>query len=78
MIILDTNVISEVMLPSPSQMVLAWLRAVPLFELSTTINLAEIRYGLARLSFGRCRSELEARFDNYRVRVFDSRICCSR
>jgi predicted nucleic acid-binding protein len=75
MIILDTNVISEAMSPSPSPAVLAWLDAVPIFELATTtINVAEIRYGLARLPFGRRRSDLEARFNNYRARVFESRV----
>jgi len=75
MIILDTNVISEVMLPSPSPAVLAWLRGVPTFDLATTtICLAEIGYGLARLPFGRRRSEREALFNNYRAQVFEDRI----
>jgi len=75
MIILDTNVISEVMLPSPSPAVLAWLRGVPIFDLATTtVCLAEIGYGLARLPFGRRRSEREALFNNYRVQVFENRI----
>ncbi|HZK91708.1 MAG TPA: PIN domain-containing protein [Stellaceae bacterium] len=70
MIILDTNVISEVMLPSPSLVVLSWLRGVPIFELATTaICIAEIGYGLARLPFGRRRSEREARFNTYRAQV---------
>jgi predicted nucleic acid-binding protein len=47
MIILDTNVISEVMLPSPSEIVLAWLRDIPTYELATTtISVAEIGFGL--------------------------------
>jgi hypothetical protein len=63
MIVLDTNVISEVMSLAPSPAVLAWLRAVPIFDLgTTTISIAEIRYGVARLPIGRRRSELEARF----------------
>jgi len=75
MIILDTNVISEVMSLSPSPEVLAWLRAVPIFGLgTTTISIAEIRYGVARLPIGRRRSELEARFNNYRARIFDNRV----
>jgi predicted nucleic acid-binding protein len=75
MIILDTNVISEVMLPSPSPMVLSWLRSLPIFELATTtICIAEIGYGLARLPYGRRRSERAARFDSYRVQIFENRI----
>jgi len=75
MIVLDTNVISEVMSLAPSPVVLAWLRAVPIFDLgTTTISIAEIRYGVARLPIGRRRSELEARFNNYRARIFDDRV----
>jgi hypothetical protein len=75
MIILATNVISEVMLPSSSPVVLAWLRGVPIFELATTtICIAEIGYGLARLPFGRRRREREAQFNNYRALVFENRI----
>ena len=73
MIILDTNVISEVMLPSPSTTVLAWLRAMPISELATTtICLAEIGYGLARSPLG--RREREALFNRYRADVFENRI----
>jgi predicted nucleic acid-binding protein len=75
MIILDTNVISEIMLPSPSPLVLAWLRAMPIPELATTtICLAEIGYGLARLPSGRRRSEREGRFNSYSAQVFENRI----
>ncbi|HEX3884528.1 MAG TPA: type II toxin-antitoxin system VapC family toxin [Stellaceae bacterium] len=75
MIILDTNIISEVMRPEPSPSVLAWLRSMPLFELATaTICIAEIGYGLARLPYGRRRAQREAAFSNYRARVFEDRI----
>jgi toxin FitB len=75
MIILDTKVISEVMLPSPSAAVLAWLRAMPIGELATTtICLAEIGYGLARSPFGHRRRECEALFSRYRSEIFESRI----
>jgi predicted nucleic acid-binding protein len=75
MIILDTNVISEVMTPSPSLAVLAWLRAMPVFDLATTtICIAEIGYGLARLPFGRRRRQREALFNSYRAQVFENRI----
>jgi toxin FitB len=75
MIILDTNVISEAMRLSPSPAVLGWLRSTPVFELATTtINVAEIGYGLARLPVGRRRTQLEASFHNFIGRLFDSRI----
>jgi len=74
-IILDTNVISEMMRPSPASAVLTWLRARPLSDLATTsINIAEIRYGLARMSFGRRRSALETTFAALVSRIFGPRI----
>ena len=75
MIILDTNVISEVMRVSPDPAVLAWLRVQPVVELATTtITLAEIRYGLARLRFGRRRRDLETRFNSFVSRGLSDRV----
>ena len=75
MILLDTNVISEVMRPMPSPSVLRWLAAQPSNEVATTtINVAEIRYGLARLPFGQRRSGLEARFGSFIARGFANRV----
>ena len=75
MIILDTNVISEIMRPDPARSVLDWLDEQPITELATTtINLAEIRYGLARLRFGRRRTDLETRFDSFVGRGLASRV----
>jgi predicted nucleic acid-binding protein len=52
-----------------------WLRAQPISELATTaVNVAEIRYGLARLSFGRRRTELENTFANFVTRGFGNRV----
>jgi toxin FitB len=74
MIILDTNVISEVMRVSPDPAVLDWLRAQPLVGLATTtITLAEIRYGLARLRFGRRRRDLETKFNSFVSRGLSDR-----
>jgi predicted nucleic acid-binding protein len=59
MIVLDTNVVSELMRPEPASNVLAWLREQPGNDLCTTaITIAEIRYGIARLPAGRRRSAL--------------------
>lgn len=75
MIILDTNVISELMLATPQRIVLDWLNNQPLDELSTTtINVAEIRYGLARLPPGRRRSDLDMRFRAFAARGFANRV----
>jgi len=57
-IIVDTNVASELMKPSPASAVHDWVRARGGRELYTTsITLAEIRYGIERLPDGR-RKEL--------------------
>ncbi len=54
MIIVDTNVVSELMRPDPEPVVANWLRTQAREELYTTaITLAEIRYGLERLPEGR-------------------------
>jgi len=75
MIILDTNVISELMRAIPDPAVVGWLAAQPLPELATTtINLAEIRHGLARLPFGRRRRDLEMKFNSFALRGFANRI----
>jgi hypothetical protein len=75
MIILDTNVISEAMLPSPSPTVMNWLDARPALDLATTtISVAEIGFGLARLPFGRRRTERERLFNSFIARALGVRI----
>lgn len=60
MIIVDTNVVSELMRASPSAAVISWLRQQKRGSLMTTaITIAEIRYGLARLPAGRRTSRLQ-------------------
>jgi toxin FitB len=59
MIVLDTNVVSELMRPSPAEVVLAWLRQRDSAELFTTaITVAEVRYGIARLPDGQRKDDL--------------------
>jgi toxin FitB len=58
-IIVDTNVVSELMRPSPSPQVRDWVSAQAPGELCTTaITVAEIRYGLERLADGRRKQSL--------------------
>jgi toxin FitB len=58
-IILDTNVVSELMRPQPAPQVADWVRSRDRRELRTTsITLAEIRYGIARLPNGRRKQVL--------------------
>ncbi len=64
MIILDTNVLSELMRPEPAPRVATWVRDRDRRELRTTaITLAEVRYGMARLPDGRRKQVLLAAAD---------------
>lgn len=59
MIVLDTNVLSELTRPAPEPDVVAWMDAQPVSELVTTaVTAAEMRYGVARLPDGRRRRQL--------------------
>jgi toxin FitB len=59
MIVLDTNVISELMRIEPSASVLRWMAAQTTTALfTTTLTQAEVFYGLALLSEGRRRDAL--------------------
>jgi len=60
-IVLDTNVISEMMRPTPNPTVATWLSAQPASSLfTTTVNQAEILYGLKLMPSTRRRSLLQA------------------
>lgn len=59
MIVLDTNVVSELMRARPAPQVAAWVRGRDRRELRmTSITLAEIRFGIARLPDGRRKQVL--------------------
>ncbi|MGB0111102.1 MAG: type II toxin-antitoxin system VapC family toxin [Terriglobales bacterium] len=61
MIILDTNVLSELMRPNPSPRVVTWVAKQPAAELVTTsITEAEIFYGIELLTKGKRREGLLA------------------
>lgn len=80
MIILDTNVISELARINPEPNVVTWLDSLPAAEMATTaITAAELLYGVARLPDGRRRAALAETIealinDDFRGRVepFDS------
>jgi len=64
MIVADTNVVSELMRPSPSPALRNWLSERAAGELYTTaITVAEIRYGLERLAEGRRKDRMRAAAD---------------
>jgi predicted nucleic acid-binding protein len=61
MIVLDTNIISEVIKPDPSAEVTGWLaRERPSNIFTTAITQAELLYGIELMPRGRRRSALEA------------------
>lgn len=62
--LLDTNVVSELMRPTPDAKVRAWLGGLGATPLATSaVTIAEIVFGLARLPEGKRRSDLMERFD---------------
>lgn len=75
MILLDTNVLSELMRPAPDPAVERWLAAQPDASLFiSAITEAELRYGAALLSSGKRRSALTAEIDGMLEEDFDGRI----
>lgn len=61
MIVLDTNVLSELLRHSPSASVVAWLKRWPRTSLFTTsITQAEIMFGIRCIAPGRRRDALHA------------------
>lgn len=59
MILLDTNVVSEIMRPAPDERVGAWVSAEPTISLFTTaITEAEIFKGIEIMASGKKRREL--------------------
>ena len=60
MIVLDTNVVSELMRNEPAAAVLTWLQRNSGNNLyTTTVTVAEVRYDVARLPEGRRRESLQ-------------------
>jgi predicted nucleic acid-binding protein len=75
MIVLDTNVLSEVIAPQPSARVLAWMLREPPFRLYTTsISEAELLYGVELLPNGRRQSALHVAIVKMLAEDFADRI----
>ncbi len=75
MIILDTNVLSELMRPQPSPRVASWVAKQPSTELFTTsITEAEIFYGIELLNGGKRREGLLAAAEAMFAEDFAGRI----
>jgi hypothetical protein len=72
-IVVDTNVLSELMRPSPDAGVIAWARAVPRRSFATTaVAEAELRAGLARLPPGSRKDALTAGLEAVLARIGDA------
>lgn len=75
MIVLDTNVVSEIWRPTPHEGVIAWLDAQPSdTTFLCTPVLAELRYGLELLHASARRERLRAQIDTIENEVFRDRI----
>jgi predicted nucleic acid-binding protein len=75
MILLDTNVISELMKPEPNAKVLDWLDLQDSnLLLISTITVAEIRYGLNAMPKGQRHIRLEKAFNQALRQAFTGRI----
>lgn len=75
MIILDTNVISEIQKQTVDPNVEAWFDRQALASLwLTTINVAELRYGAALLDPGKKRTAFETLIEAYVDELFAGRI----
>jgi len=73
--LLDTNVVSELMRPSPSPAVLAWIDATGTAGLAlSSVSRWEIRYGLALLAEGKRRDGLTRQFDALVAELFGAGI----
>jgi toxin FitB len=75
MTVLDTNVVSEVLKPSPSRVVLRWLAVQePRAVFITTITQAELLYGIESLPAGKRRVNLSAETERTFEEDFPGRI----
>jgi predicted nucleic acid-binding protein len=74
-ILLDTNIISQVMVPGGDPSVLRWLNTQTVGTLYlSTISLAELRFGIANLPLGRRKNTLLDALDQRVLPFFKERI----
>ena len=71
MILLDTNVVSELMKAGPDERVEAWFLTLADDTGLTAVVLGELAFGIARLPEGARRGDLAARLVEWRVRYAD-------
>jgi predicted nucleic acid-binding protein len=74
-IVLDTNVVSELMRPVPNPAVLAWVDAQSDRDLwLCSVVVSELLYGLARLPMGSPRAQLTQAFEAMLAEDFAGRV----
>jgi predicted nucleic acid-binding protein len=74
-IVLDTNVVSELMRPEPNPAVLAWVDAQSDRDLwLCSVVVSELLYGLARLPMGSRRAQLTQAFEAMLAEDFAGRV----
>lgn len=71
MILLDTNVISELIKPEPDSEVARWFIFNEEEAALSSVVVGELAYGIAKLPDGRRRSRLEAQLAEWRGRFVD-------
>lgn len=75
MILLDTNIVSEVMRVAPEPAVLKWLNNSDASDLYiSTITIGEISYGLQIMPEGQRREAVNERFEQFIDRGFSHRV----
>jgi predicted nucleic acid-binding protein len=75
MVILDTNVLSALMLREPDQTIISWLDLqAPTSVWTTSVTIFEIRYGLELMPVGRRRADLENIFGRLVQEKLESRV----
>jgi predicted nucleic acid-binding protein len=74
-IVLDTNVVSELMRARPADAVLDWVDRHPSHDVHLcAVTVAELLYGIGRLSDGRRKEELSALVETMLDDDFDHRV----
>ncbi len=75
MMVWDTNVVSELMRPEPSEQVVEWTDRLPVNEVFITAStVAELLYGIGRLPMGRRRNKSAEVFDEMLADDFARRV----
>ena len=75
MIVLDTNVLSELWKPTPEPNLLAWIDAQLVESLYlSTITVAEVRFGMAAMPAGKRRTVYQDRLEREVLPAFKGRV----